>query len=452
MIVVLGLALVLRLWGLRNGLPYVYSIDERLHFIRYAVGMFDGGPNPHYFANPGAFTYALWALFAAGLGGRDGVAHAASADPEALMVTARVGTAAIGAIGCLVLYRAGAVLLDRRTGLLAALVMATAFLPVFYGHFALNDVPAVAAVSLVLLACAHVMRGGGLRWFALAGAAVGLAAGTKYTAGVAGLSLAGAAAPLLADRRLRRRALIGLTVAALAVVAAFLVTNPYSVLDYATFKDDLDYQSAQAGAVKVGLVKEHAFAYYAWTLTWALGWIPVAAALAGAVGLIGRHRRAAAVLLPAPVVLAVFLALSDRYYARWLLPAYPYLCLLAGAAGVRLAAFATRNRRPGTVAALPLAVVALALAAQGLVSAVHTDRVLARTDTRALTRDWLVAHVPAGSKIAVEPIVPRQWLLTRPALYRADDLTQAVLGPPRWQFFRGYKRVLTAAGVPGRTG
>ena len=447
---VLLVALGLRLWGLKHGLPFVYNIDERLHFVRYAVGMFDDDANPNYFANPAAFTYLLWALFAIGLGGRDGVADAASSNPEALMVLARASAAVIGTLACLAVYRAGAVLLDRRTGLLAAVVMATSCLTVFYSHFALNDVPALAGVSLVLLASAHLARGGGLRWFALAGAAVGLAAGTKYTAGVAALSIAGAAAPMLGNRTLRRRALTGLALSALAALAVFLVTNPYSVLDYGTFREDLDYQSAQAGAVKVGLVEEHPLAYYAWTLTWAFGWIPLAAALAGAVIAIARHRVVAAVLLPAPVVLVVFLAMSDRYYARWLLPAYPYLCLLAAVAGARIASLvAGRGRAVGAVA---LAVVAVALAVQGLVSSVHTDRVLARADTRALARGWLVENVPAGSKIAVEPIVPRQWLLRQPTLYNPDDLTQPALRGPRWQFFRGYRRVLTAAGVPERSG
>jgi hypothetical protein len=35
--------------------------------------------------------------------------------------------------------------------------------------------------------------------------------------------------------------------------------------------------------------------------------------------------------------------------------------------------------------------------------------VLARADTRQLARDWLVAHVPAGSKMVVEPVFPDQW-------------------------------------------
>src|ERR1700737_39653 len=65
----------LRLWGIRQGLPYVYNTDEADHFVSRAVGMFEHGLNPHYFANPPAFTYLLHYLFALPYGGQAGVAH-----------------------------------------------------------------------------------------------------------------------------------------------------------------------------------------------------------------------------------------------------------------------------------------------------------------------------------------------------------------------------------------
>jgi hypothetical protein len=36
--------------------------------------------------------------------------------------------------------------------------------------------------------------------------------------------------------------------------------------------------------------------------------------------------------------------------------------------------------------------------------------VLARADTRNLTRAWMLAHVPAGTPIVLEPVVPGPWL------------------------------------------
>ena len=35
--------------------------------------------------------------------------------------------------------------------------------------------------------------------------------------------------------------------------------------------------------------------------------------------------------------------------------------------------------------------------------------VLGREDTRTQTRDWLVANVPQGTKVAFEPIAPTEW-------------------------------------------
>jgi hypothetical protein len=50
-----------------------------------------------------------------------------------------------------------------------------------------------------------------------------------------------------------------------------------------------------------------------------------------------------------------------------------------------------------------------ALLAQGLVYSVHSGKALARADTRNLTRDWMLAHIPAGSSIVVEPVAPNAW-------------------------------------------
>src|SRR5215208_1548393 len=59
-------ALVLRLWGIRWGLPFAYNLDERSHFVPRAVGFFrEHSLDPDYQLNPsGLIELVAAALFA----------------------------------------------------------------------------------------------------------------------------------------------------------------------------------------------------------------------------------------------------------------------------------------------------------------------------------------------------------------------------------------------------
>jgi hypothetical protein len=193
----------------------------------------------------------------------------------------------------------------------------------------------------------------------------------------------------------------GLVLAGALTVLAFLVADPYALLDSGAFHHGLTTQTETASSEggKLGLQHISGWRYYAEAGTWAFGWLPSLAALGGAIGLAVRDRRLALILLPAPILLYLYLGHQTRFFARWLLPVYPVLALLAAWAAVA----ALRRIRLGWVVAGVL------LCAQGLVFTIHNDVVLARADTRRLARDWLVAHVPAGTKVVVEPVFPDQW-------------------------------------------
>jgi len=395
-------ALALRLWGIGHGLPYVYNADENAHFVPRAIGMFGHSYNPGYFVNPPAFTYLLHVVLDLRFGGRDGVGEAMATDRTAVFEAARIAAAVLGTLAVAFLLAAGRRLLGATSGLVAGALLAVAFLPVHYAHLAVNDVPALAPLCLSLVGAAGVYRYGRMRDYALAGAALGVACATKYTAGIVLLCLLGAAA----GARNRGR---GLALAGALAVAGFVAANPYALFDFDVFREGLRLQSQTSsdGGGKLGLVGDSGVLYYLGTTTWGLGWIPALAAAAGAVGLALRDRRLALVLVPAPLVLGLFMGLQDRFFARWLLPVYPLLCLLAGWA---VAAAAGRlGRRLGGREPLVAGALGVLLCAQGLVFSMHNDVVLARDDTRQLARDWMVEHVPIRSKVVVEPFVPAAW-------------------------------------------
>jgi 4-amino-4-deoxy-L-arabinose transferase-like glycosyltransferase len=414
-------ALGLRLWGVRQGLPYAYNTDEADHFVPRAVAMFaQHNLNPHYFANPPAFTYLLHYLFALAYGGGSGVRRELEHHPGDVYALARVAAAVLGAVAIWLLYATGARLFNRGVGLLASAILAVAFLPVFYAHLALNDVPTLAPLTLSLLGTAGVLRKGRPWDYVVAGVGLGLACASKYTAGIVIVPLIAAVAIRWLDGgpRAGRRALIGIALAAATALAGFLIANPYAVLHYREFHAELVHQSTLSAESqgKLGAPKQGGLLYYLWSLTWGLGWVPALAALGGAVAVWRSQPRLGWLLVPAPVLFLAFMGLQGRYFGRWLLPVFPILCLLAAFFALQLAgAIAQRlsgaggGPRAASVRALLIAVAVIALCAQGLIYSVHSDRVLARADTRGETRAWMVAHIPARSPIVVEPIAPNGW-------------------------------------------
>ncbi len=153
---VLAVALGLRLWGIGQGLPYVYNVDEYGHFVPEAIAMFHHGLNPHYFVNPPALTYLFHLIDAVWLIGTD-PAREFARRPQDVYLVARVTVALLGTLSVWLVYVLGARLFDRAVGLLAAALMAVAFLPVYYGHLALNDAPTLVPLTLSLLGAAGVL-------------------------------------------------------------------------------------------------------------------------------------------------------------------------------------------------------------------------------------------------------------------------------------------------------
>jgi hypothetical protein len=408
--VLLLASLALRLWGIKQGLPYSYNGDEATHFVPHAVGFFGHDLNPHYFLNPPAYSYLLYIVFELWFGGADTVRHLYATDPAAVFVMARVVAALLGTVSVLLMYLAGTRLFNRTAGLIAAAILGLAFLPVFYSHVALNDVPTLAPVALALFGIAGVLRRGRTRDYALTGAAIGLASATKYTGGIMLLCLVfaalcdGTADTMMAAAR-------RLAVALLFALAAFVLANPYALLDPHTFLSGVNQQaslSAGQDPVKLGTRPGSGTGYYLWTFTWGLGWVPTLAALGGAALLVARRRVGLAlVLFPALIFFVIYMGDQPRFFGRWLMPIFPIVALLGGYGAAELIRWLSRSR--GLPIALVGVVAAVLLLGQSVVADVHNDMVLSRPDTRNLARAWMVRNVPAGAKVVIEPLVPDNW-------------------------------------------
>jgi Dolichyl-phosphate-mannose-protein mannosyltransferase len=411
-IVLAGLAL--RLVNIDHGLPFVYQPDEANHFTNRAVGMFGSDLDPGYFRNPSAFTYAIHLLLRAQYGalglvdGPRNVVRDCRSDPSAIYLTGRVLATVLCMLSVIAVYAVGRRLWSAAEGLTAAAVLAFAFLPVAYSRFALTDVGALLPVTIAVYGAVRAQETGRLAYFALAGAAVGLAVGFKYTAGLLVAPLV--AASLLTTAR-RRTALLGLATAAAVGLIAFLLTNPFFVLRLGDAIDQLSIQTATAHRPKLGQRGEYGAVFYLRSLTWALGWGATLAAGAGALWELHRSKSRAIVLIVFPLLLFAFLSTAERFFARWLMPAFPVLALLAGVALTRVASHVASRPRLQRAA---LTALLAAVLAQPLAADVRTAVLLGRTDTREMTWAFLVRTQPYRTRVVVEPAIPmrviRTWL------------------------------------------
>ncbi|MEQ6901139.1 glycosyltransferase family 39 protein [Nocardioides sp. YIM 152588] len=435
LVAIVATAFALRVVAVRHGLPHAYNPDEDLHYVPAAARAADGDWSTGYFENPAGFTHLLALCFLVVFGGQD-VTALRVADPTAVFTVARLVAVVLGTLTVALVHLAGKRYADRATGLVAAALLATAYLPVFYSHQALNDVPAMAPTTVALIACLRVHQRGDLTGLLLAGAAVGVASGTKYLAAPMALVIALALLLRVVERRSAvLPALAGLGAAAAASIAGLLALNPYAVVEPGRFVDDVTGQSARVGGEKLGQ-SGSAWLGYPATLLWGLGVAAVAFALLGAVLLWRADRARALLLVTFPVALYVAMAAQERYFGRWLLPAYPALAVLAGYGVVRVAR-AVRSRTGPRAGLLATAGLLVALLAQPTVDAVRSDLLLTRTDTRADALAWTTGHVPPGSGIVVEPAVPGSY---RRALRAAGLEIYPVQRP-----YEDYERTLSPA-------
>lgn len=407
--VVLAGGLALRLYGIRHGLPFVYHSDEALHFTNRAVAMFSDGMDPEYFQNPSGFTYLVhFALrFQYGGGWPFGdfrqITRQYAADPSEIYETARELATLLCMLGVLAVYGVGRRLWGAMEGVAAAAVLSFAFLTVAYSRYAVTDVGVLAPAAIALYATIRAHEDGRTRHFLLAGVAIGIAVGFKYTAGLL-------LAPLLLAAALRARAdraTIAAAAAALVLSAiAFLVTTPYFLPHLGEAVTQLRAQSYEADVPKLGQPAGNGHLFYLRSLTWGLGWGAALAAVAGALLELRRDRLRGLLLALFPLLLFAYLGFAERFFGRWLMPAYPVLALLAGVAIAQVARSLSSKpiwRRAAFVAIL------LAVLAQPLAAGFRTGRLLRRQDTRTELRAHLLHAFPARTRFVIEPAVPHRW-------------------------------------------
>ncbi len=419
LVLTLGGAALLRFWALGIGIPYMPAVDEPEIMDRAVRIIKTGDFNPHFFDYPSFYIYVQVAVgvvrFLAGAvrGRWASLAQFAAADAYlwGRAVTALAGTATVW-----VLYLAGR-RWGARTALLGAALLAVMPLHVRESHYVLTDVPVTLFVTFAFLLSLRAHERPNARAFAIAGASAGLAAATKYNGAIAfvmPLIACGMTPVVRPSRIVASLAAIG------AFLAAFLIAAPYTLLDLPGFLNGFAslaaaYRAPWHGATPIFLIYlKHLRNAWHWPAT-----LLVAGGLAlGATRAIkGPGRVKWTLAIGFPLVYFWFISQQSLVYGRYLLPILPLLSLLAAGAVVSGVSQLRRYRIPRSVRnALIVALVLLAIVPPAY-SSIAFDAMIARTWTTKQAYDWVLAHVPPGSRITIETEE-----LMLPDRYRVDHV------------------------------
>jgi hypothetical protein len=401
-------ALVLRIIGLRYGLPAVYNPDEVAIMAR-ALAFAKGSLNPHNFLYPTFYFYVLFAWVGVYLGfvyvsGR--VASLAALQqlyfthPSGLYTAGRALGAVSGVAGVLLVYRLGARLATRRTGLAAAIFLAAAPLSVRDSHYVKHD---VFATMLVVAAYAAIVRlwpvaresGPRRHDLAVAGAACGAAFSTHYYCVFLALPLTWAVIQAWRGQGWPR-VLRELVVAGACAAVVFIALSPFIAVEPLTAWRDI---AANREIVVDRAVTAGAFApalRYV-SILWhdSMGLPVVLLACAGALWMLAVAPATAVLLLAFPIPFFAFIS-NTVPASRYLNPLLPFLAIFAA---WMLARLAERLRaRPWMFWCAVLACAAPAIAAS-----VRADMFFRQDDTRTLAREFIERRIPPGSTVLVQP-------------------------------------------------
>jgi 4-amino-4-deoxy-L-arabinose transferase-like glycosyltransferase len=391
---------VLRFWGLQFGLPHPFARPDEEVIVNIALGMLRD-PNPHFFDWPSLFSYttsAIYAVMFAVERAIGGAAMAKSVFEPALHMVTRVLSASAGVATIAALYGAARELFSRRVALLAAALLAVAFLHVRDSHFGVTDVPATFLTICGFWAGLRCFtRGATVSRAVVAGVLCGLAATTKYNC-VLILLPAALAIVFRSEVRGRRSAadiIRPLTALGLSAAAAFVAGTPYALLDYPHF-------SAAVNDVRSHLSRGHVVMARGWlyhaqfTLRYGVGIPLLVCAVAGAWWLATRDRRKASLILSFPLSYYVILGSGLTVFVRYMIPIVPFLCLLAAVAiewfAERMSLVSGRERLHDVIAA----VLAAGVMVPTTIADIRFDRLMTATDTRVLAADWIASTFPSG--------------------------------------------------------
>jgi 4-amino-4-deoxy-L-arabinose transferase-like glycosyltransferase len=425
-IIVVGI--VLRFWGIGWSLPdkrhplATFHPDERVDFVvngsfditagKFDIGYYNYGALYFYLvdlAKTMGHTYGAIPTtpsLPAGSPQLTALENAERRLPETRgnYLAGRVISALMGVLTIPVLFALGRRLYGETTGLISALIYAVLPLAVVNAHFYTVDVGATLFVALALLWSARLLEMQSWQNYVVAGVWAGLAAATKYSAGL--VIVAPVAAYLIVTMRTGKTKppLTGLAILFASTTIVFLIGCPGPLINWGAFWDGLSqwpnsgvrYELLEHPRLGHGLLFVNTgpgwWYHLVISLRYGLGLPMLALVCVGFITAARMRTEPDRLMLWFVLLFYGITGLSGVRFARYMIPLYPAFCVLA--ARIVLELKPLNSRRYAVQAAMGLVILLTAGYSASLV------REMALKDPRDAAADYLEAHAGESPTVA----------------------------------------------------
>lgn len=395
-LLVVSLGFLLRIAGVQFGLPYLYHADEPI-VVNHALAYGAGDLNPHFFKIPPLTSYLLFAfygisyLIGRGLGVFKSVLDFENLffdNPTFFYLSARIllgvviGTASI----CL-MYRLLRRFFTEAHAAAASFFLAVCFLHVRDSHYVYTDILLVFVLILCFYPIFKIGEGeSGLKNHLGAGVLIGLAAAVKYNGIFVALSYV--VASVVAENK--KNTLMGWISASLSAFVVYSILNPFTWLDFQTFRHETLMQAKASGFVGY-------FHHLFYSLKEGVGIFLWIFGLLGMLAAFFEREKKRLVLVSFVLGYYLVLIFRSQPYDRYVLPLIPFFLFFPADFLIRLS-----ERFPEKGRKRVLTILVLLVAIPPLVKSLISDAIFMRKDVRTLVKEWAEKEIPAQSKIALD--------------------------------------------------
>jgi len=425
---ILAVALLLRVWGIGFGLPFVYHYDEHFYIntaLNLGAGVLNNPPYaPTGLSNIYFAEYAGYYVLGKALGiftSPQAFEMAYRTDPTAFYILGRLTTALLGTITVWAVFIAGKNTFGTKTGLLAAGFLATSFLHVRDSHYAVPDIAMSCFVVLAVGLAAVSLRTGKRRYIYASAVIGGFAVATKWTAFPVIASVCWAST-IGGDQRLKGVVKRLLTPEVLLVgtlfILGFSMGSPQILLRPEPYLSEAlgQYGAGKAGGFEIWQVDTvSGWVFYVKTLLHGVGGVMLGLAIVGVLNRLASpagKSTAMVLVLSFPVLYYALMGSTQHYFARYALPLVPFVALFAAEGVGSIFSWVSKRKRLSLALLTAMGVVAVI---QPIAQSVKSGVLLTREDTRTTAKRWIEANIPDGARIAVD------WPVHTPPLSTAES-------------------------------